>query len=107
MCILLQKGIGKVWKALEGTHEGLLDLCLFLLQVKIDWLIIIDASFFQLFVNNMPLLPKHHTHAQQPSTLGLGLLFSSPQKHFDKHKSKTFVIPIGQESKCHHLEAQL
>jgi hypothetical protein len=55
----------------------------------------------------MPLLQKRRTRAQQPSTLGLGQMFISPRKRFDKHKSKTFVVPIGQDAKRRRLAAQL
>lgn len=55
----------------------------------------------------MSLRRKRPTRAQQPATSGLGLCFASPHKRFDKHKSKTLVVPIGQDAKRRRLEAEL
>ncbi|KAF8221903.1 hypothetical protein L208DRAFT_1382074 [Tricholoma matsutake] len=47
------------------------------------------------------------TCGQQLATSGLGKIFSSPVKCSEKQKMTTYVVPLGQDIKCHCLEKKL
>lgn len=51
--------------------------------------------------------PKQPTRGQQPSTLGLGLLFASPTKRRNKKKTTTIVRPLGEPERRRELEKRL
>ena len=46
---------------------------------------------------------KHTTRGQQPYTLGLSKVFTTPTKHCNEHKSTTLVAPIGLNIHQKHL----
>jgi hypothetical protein len=55
----------------------------------------------------MPL-PKQPTHGQQPISISrLSIAFSSPVKCSKKRKTTAYVLLLGQDTKCHHLQEKL